>query len=189
MPICRLICPGRRAPRPLLTSFALLNKKLPFSVHAVMCSILLRPAIFPGSLRAGPTWLPCSGWKTRPRATDTFIDEHEAGKNMVFPRLLPALAYPARLVAAMYSSSFATLRTLMTGSAAPRVVHFRTRLKSDLARVVLAEAITFTPGTIVIDLDEDHLIVHWLNSTTRHSRRAGETVKGRLESMIGGMWV
>ncbi|HOZ71458.1 MAG TPA: Na+/H+ antiporter subunit E [Spirochaetales bacterium] len=120
---------------------------------------------------------------------DTFIDEHEAGKNMVFPRLLPALAYPARLVAAMYSSSFATLRTLMTGSAAPRVVHFRTRLKSDLARVVLAEAITFTPGTIVIDLDEDHLIVHWLNSTTRHSRRAGETVKGRLESIIGGMWV
>ncbi|MCP5453018.1 MAG: Na+/H+ antiporter subunit E [Spirochaetaceae bacterium] len=120
---------------------------------------------------------------------DTFIDEHEAGKRMVFPRLLPALAYPARLIGAMYASSFRTLRALAAGSATPRIVHFRTRLKSDLARVVLAEAITFTPGTIVIDLDEDHLLVHWLNSSTRHSRRAGEAVKGRLESMIGRMWV
>jgi multicomponent Na+:H+ antiporter subunit E len=120
---------------------------------------------------------------------DTFIDEHEAGRNMVFPRALPALAYPFRLVAAMYASSARTLWALISGKASPRVVHFRTRLKSDLARVVLAEAITFTPGTIVIDLDEDHLLVHWLNSTTRHSRRAGEEVKGSLESVIGRLWV
>ncbi|PKL25198.1 MAG: cation:proton antiporter [Spirochaetae bacterium HGW-Spirochaetae-3] len=120
---------------------------------------------------------------------NTFIDEHEAARNMVFPRLLPALAYPFRLVAAMYAASFRTLASVLSGRVSPRVVHFRSRLKSDIARVALAEAITFTPGTISIELDEDHFIVHWLNATTRHSARAGDEVKGPLEAAIKRIWV
>jgi multicomponent Na+:H+ antiporter subunit E len=119
----------------------------------------------------------------------TFIDEHEAARHMVFPRILPALAYPFILVRAMYAASFKTLAAVLNGNIAPRIVHFRSRLKSDIARVTLAESITFTPGTISLELDEDHFIVHWLNATTRHSARAGDEVKGPLEAAVKRIWM
>ncbi len=119
----------------------------------------------------------------------TFIDEHEAARHMIFPRILPALAYPFILVWAMYVASFKMLWMVLTGSIAPRIVHFRSRLKSDIARVTLAESITFTPGTISLELDEDHIIVHWLNATTRHSARAGDEIKGPLEAAVKRIWI
>lgn len=46
----------------------------------------------------------------------------------------------------------------------PVIVRFRTDLKSKTARVVLANSITLTPGTITIALEEDELIVHALDA-------------------------
>lgn len=45
----------------------------------------------------------------------------------------------------------------------PVIVRFRTDLKSKTARVVLANSITLTPGTITIALEGDELIVHALD--------------------------
>ena len=45
----------------------------------------------------------------------------------------------------------------------PVIVRFRTDLKSTMARVVLANSITLTPGTITIALEGDELIVHALD--------------------------
>lgn len=45
----------------------------------------------------------------------------------------------------------------------PVIVKFRTDLKSKTARVVLANSITLTPGTITIALEGDELIVHALD--------------------------
>ncbi len=119
---------------------------------------------------------------------DVFIEDYEAARRAVIPRFLPALLYPLRLTLAMYASSFRVLRAVIDGRVSPRVVHFRSKLRSDLARVVLAHSITFTPGTITLDLDEDHYVVHWLFATTRHSGRAGEEVKGDLERAVGRIW-
>ncbi|WP_187296186.1 Na+/H+ antiporter subunit E [Tepidibacter mesophilus] len=44
----------------------------------------------------------------------------------------------------------------------PVVVNFRTRLKSDLCRVILANSITLTPGTMTIVMENDVYIVHCL---------------------------
>ena len=46
----------------------------------------------------------------------------------------------------------------------PQLVFFRTRLKSDAARVALANSITLTPGTITVSEDEGIFGVHCLNS-------------------------
>lgn len=121
-------------------------------------------------------------------AYGVFIEEHEAGRRAVLPRLIPAFIYPFILIFSMYAAAFKVLGKVITGSVRPGVVHFRSRLRSDLARVVLAEGITFTPGTIVIDLDEDHYVVHWLDAPTRHSTRAGIEVKGPLEAAIRRIW-
>ena len=119
---------------------------------------------------------------------DVFIEDHEAGRRSFLPRFFPAISYPFRLVVAMYASSLRVLIAVITGRVEPRVVHFRSKLHSDLARVVLAHSITFTPGTITLELDEDHFIVHWLFATTRHTVRAGNEVKGELEDAIRRIW-
>ncbi|MBN2875268.1 MAG: Na+/H+ antiporter subunit E [Spirochaetales bacterium] len=120
---------------------------------------------------------------------DVFIEEHEAARHSVLPRVVPAATFLLTLIASMYASSFSVLVAVCTGDVQPRVVHFRSKLRADLARVVLAESITFTPGTIALELDEDQLIVHWLTATTRHSARAGDEVKGSLERAIKRAWL
>ncbi|MGN1084437.1 MAG: Na+/H+ antiporter subunit E [Lachnospiraceae bacterium] len=45
----------------------------------------------------------------------------------------------------------------------PVLVTFRTDLKTDLAKTVLANSITLTPGTITVELTEDEFKVHCLD--------------------------
>ncbi len=45
----------------------------------------------------------------------------------------------------------------------PAIVHFKVNLSSDLARVVLANSITLTPGTITISYTENNYVVHCLD--------------------------
>lgn len=113
-----------------------------------------------------------------------FMAEHEASLRSFVPRPLHLVWYLLVLIGSMYISSAQVLVATIAGRSVPRVVHFRTRLVSDLGRMILANSITFTPGTIVLDLNDDHLTVHWLLATTRHSRAAGETIKGRFEERL-----
>lgn len=45
----------------------------------------------------------------------------------------------------------------------PVMVSFHTTLKSRTARVVLANSITLTPGTITVSVEEDKMIIHCLD--------------------------
>lgn len=45
----------------------------------------------------------------------------------------------------------------------PALVHFKTDLKSETARAVLADCITLTPGTITATLEGDEYTVHCLD--------------------------
>ncbi len=45
----------------------------------------------------------------------------------------------------------------------PAVVHFRTTLHTNFARVLLANSITLTPGTITVSLKDDEYVVHCLD--------------------------
>lgn len=45
----------------------------------------------------------------------------------------------------------------------PVLVKFHTKLRSKTARVLLANSITLTPGTITVSLEEDELMVHCLD--------------------------
>ena len=44
----------------------------------------------------------------------------------------------------------------------PGIVKIRTILKTDIAKVFLANSITLTPGTMTCDIDGDHLYIHWI---------------------------
>jgi multicomponent Na+:H+ antiporter subunit E len=118
-----------------------------------------------------------------------FIAQHQANMRYIFPNLFHLILYFFILLYFLYSSSCSMLKAVVTGNSSPRIVHFRTRLQSDIARMVLANSITLTPGTITLDLNDDHLTVHWFFSDTHHAKAAGERVKGRMERFIGNIWL
>lgn len=47
----------------------------------------------------------------------------------------------------------------------PAVVHFTTTLNSTFARILLANSITLTPGTITVSLNDNEYVVHCLDKT------------------------
>jgi multicomponent Na+:H+ antiporter subunit E len=118
-----------------------------------------------------------------------FIDQNEAGRRSLIPRLPLFIVYLFMVIGKMYISSFQVVWKIIRGRYNPRIVHFRTRLSSDLARTILANSITMTPGTITVDMNDDHLIVHWLDAPTTHSRYAGELIKDRMERMLARIWI
>jgi multicomponent Na+:H+ antiporter subunit E len=118
-----------------------------------------------------------------------FIEHDEAARRSHVPRVHLLIVYLVVLVFQMYVASFRVLAQIIRGKINPGVVHFRTRLRSDIARVVLTNSITLTPGTITLLLDDDHLIVHWLDARTTHSRYAWTLVASAYEKLLGRIWV
>lgn len=45
----------------------------------------------------------------------------------------------------------------------PELVEVRTRLRSPLGRLMLANSITLTPGTLSVDVRDDLILVHWID--------------------------
>lgn len=118
-----------------------------------------------------------------------FIAEEEAGKRSNIPRLWFLGVYLLVLIVNMYAASFKVLWNIVRGRVNPGVVHYRTRLRSNVARVGLSNAITMTPGTITLLLDDDHLIVHWLNARTTHSKYAWTLTAKPFERLLKRIWV
>ena len=47
----------------------------------------------------------------------------------------------------------------------PVIIRVRTNLKTETARVILANSITLTPGTITVSMTDDYLLVHCLDKS------------------------
>ena len=117
-----------------------------------------------------------------------FIEEKEVARRSLLPHIYLLSIYIVVLFFKIYAASFKMVLNVITGKINPRIVHFRTRLQSDPARVILANSISLTPGTLTLDLDEDHLIVHWLDAQTTHSQYAGKLIKGHFENWLRRIW-
>ncbi len=69
----------------------------------------------------------------------------------------------------------------------PGIVKVKTTLKSDAALTFLANSITLTPGTMVMDVDRENgfLYIHWIDVRTTDTRRATEMLVSKFERIIG----
>ena len=56
----------------------------------------------------------------------------------------------------------------------PQVVRFKTRLRSDFAKVTLGNSITLTPGTITMDIVDDEFVVHAISDKVADGLQNGE---------------
>ena len=75
--------------------------------------------------------------------------------------------YVFQLIIEILRANLAVIRLILSQSevAVPTMVSFRTTLKTKRARVILANSITLTPGTITVSLHDDELIVQCLDES------------------------
>ena len=81
-------------------------------------------------------------------------------------QILPhILLYVIVLLIEIIRANFAITKLVLSPQidVEPCLVKFRTLLKTEAARVALANSITLTPGTITVSLEGDNLLVHALN--------------------------
>ena len=94
--------------------------------------------------------------------------EYSLKKELRFYRLMPAFVqYLYYLIKEIVFSNITVSRMILTRKEEmePVIVHVRTSLKSEIARVILANSITLTPGTITVSLTDDKLLVHCLDKS------------------------
>jgi multicomponent Na+:H+ antiporter subunit E len=67
----------------------------------------------------------------------------------------------------------------------PGIVRVHTKLKSPLARLILANSITLTPGTFVVDIKEDIIYVHWIEVCCEDDAKViTENIAGQFEKIL-----
>ena len=66
----------------------------------------------------------------------------------------------------------------------PGIVMVRTKLKSPLGRLLLANSITLTPGTITVDMRGDELYVHWIKVESSDPEGATAAIVGGFEKYL-----
>lgn len=77
--------------------------------------------------------------------------------------LLPSvIAYFVRLFIEIFKANIGVLKVIVTGKTDPYIRTIQTPLKTKLARLMLANSITLTPGTVTVQLEGDKLTVHCL---------------------------
>jgi len=96
------------------------------------------------------------------------------------------LGYLVWLLWQIVLANVAVLRLALVPGAlreiSPSIVHFKTRLKSDFAKFLLANSITLTPGTVTIKIVGDDFYVHAID------RAAADGLNGEMERRIARIY-
>ncbi len=66
----------------------------------------------------------------------------------------------------------------------PGIVKVKTKIKSEMGKVILANSITLTPGTFTIDLKDEYLYIHWINVRYKDIEKATQEIVGRFEKYL-----
>jgi len=66
----------------------------------------------------------------------------------------------------------------------PGIVEIKTRLKHPTYRLVLANSITLTPGTLTVDMIDDSLFVHWIDVTGKDVESATREISEQFERYL-----
>jgi multicomponent Na+:H+ antiporter subunit E len=66
----------------------------------------------------------------------------------------------------------------------PGIVIIKTELKQDLAKMILANSITLTPGTFTLDVSDDTLLIHWINVKTDKTDEATKIIGEKFERYL-----
>lgn len=66
----------------------------------------------------------------------------------------------------------------------PGIVAVKTKLKTPIGRMILANSITLTPGTLSVDIEEDTLYIHWIDVTNIDEKEATDKIVSNFEKYL-----
>lgn len=66
----------------------------------------------------------------------------------------------------------------------PGIVAYHTNLKSDTAKVFLANAITLTPGTLSVDVIDNVLYIHWIDVISKDPKVIFDEIGADFERIL-----
>jgi len=66
----------------------------------------------------------------------------------------------------------------------PGIVEVKTKLKSPLGRLVLANSITLTPGTLTVETKEDSFFIHWIDVSSPDIEAATQEIVSTFEKYL-----
>ena len=93
---------------------------------------------------------------------------------------IPVFAYEC-----LKSNIDVALRVLSPGlQLKPGIVRIKTRVKSEVGRVFLANSITLTPGTMTVEIRDDVLYIHWIEVGTDDPVAAAKRIIGPFEYFL-----
>ena len=97
------------------------------------------------------------------------------------------LIYLVDFIIALVGANLDLARRVLTPSLPiqPAMVEIETSLQSDLGRLLLANTITLTPGTLSVDMDGNRLSVHWVYCPAGlDPEQVTQRIAGRFERHI-----
>lgn len=115
-----------------------------------------------------------------------FMD-YSIRKERNFYKKMPAFfQYLYHLIREIITANLTVSRMILTRKEEmePVIVHVHTNLRTETARVILANSITLTPGTITVSLTGQELLVHCLDKSLSEGMEDSVFVK-LLEKMEG----
>ncbi len=97
---------------------------------------------------------------------------------------LKILRYAAIVFVQIYVSGFDAIKLTLRGDLNPGIVDIPTKAPDSLSGVLIADAITLTPGTVTIDYDKDTMKVVWIDVSARTPEEAAQSIKGSFENVF-----
>lgn len=96
------------------------------------------------------------------------------------------LVYSGTFLVELVKANIAMMRVVYSPriNIHPGVVKIRTRLKSPIGRLALANTIALTPGSLVLDIKGETLYIHWLDVQTTDIDKATEALAGPFETHL-----
>ena len=96
-----------------------------------------------------------------------FMDYSPKKEWQIGKRIFRIIGYFFYLVGEIFKSAWGTMVLIWSPEKEiePRVTSFRTHLRTDAGKVVLANSITMTPGTITVDVQDDLFLIHCLDES------------------------
>lgn len=66
----------------------------------------------------------------------------------------------------------------------PGIVKVKTVLNTELGRMILANSITLTPGTLSVDIRDEYIYVHWINVEGKDIETATNSIVKKFEKYL-----
>lgn len=112
------------------------------------------------------------------------------GMKFTLSALLYTFVYLFVFIAELIKSNLDVARRVLSPSLPinPGIVDVKTKLKSPMARMILTNSITLTPGTLSVDIIDDTIFIHWIDVSSEDRDEATKKIVKRFENIISKIY-